>query len=159
MFIADRAFQEDIIPKEAMAMSSHVGQLLQKLLHSQADLSNGDNFDRVCESFVHLKLELMISSADYQIFYCQPGDQYDSKWMKAEDEDGRPLESDVCNAKEIRLCLFPGVAQQPSTLSDLDPDNITAVFACNKRFSFRANVEAVVESTAIVSKAVVLMER
>jgi hypothetical protein len=156
MLIADKAFQEDIIPKGATVMSSHVGQLLQKLLNSQIDLSNGDSFYQVCKKFIHFRLKLMISTVDYGFVYCQPGAQYDSTWMEAEDEDGRPLKADVCNAKKIRLCLFPGVVQHQK---DLDPDDITAVFACNKRFLFGLNVGEVIDSEAILSKAVVLMER
>jgi hypothetical protein len=156
MFIANKAFQEDIIPREATVMSSHVGQLLQKQLNSQTDLSNDDSFYQVCKKFIHFRLKLMISTVDYGFVYCQPGAQYDSTWMEAEDEDGRPLKADVCNAKKIRLCLFPGVVQHQK---DLDPDDITAVFACNKRFSFGLNVGEVIDPEAILSKAVVLMER
>jgi hypothetical protein len=159
MLIEDKISQDDIIQKEATVISDCVSQLLNKLLYSQAELSNGDNFYPICKLFIYLKLKLMISSEDYRIFYYQPGDQYDSTWMEAEDEDGRSLEADMCNSKKISLCLFPAVAQHQSDLSELDPDDITAVFACNKRFSFRANVGDVVEPQAIVSKAVVLIER
>jgi hypothetical protein len=159
MLLKDDAFQKEIIPKEATFISSRIAQLLKSFLHSRAELSIEDNFYQVCEKAIHLKLKLMISSADYQIFYCQPGDQYVSAWMAAEDDDGQPLVADTCKDKKIRLCLFPAIAQHQSTLSELDPDDITTAFACNKRFSFQSNVGEVVDSKAIISKAVVLMER
>lgn len=96
---------------------------------------------------------------DYQIFFALPGDEYNAEWMDAEDEDGCALEPKLCKDKRVKLCLFPAISQHQSTLAELDENDVTAAFACNKRFTFLRKVGEEIDPEAVVAKAVVLMER
>jgi len=99
----------------------------------------------------------MLSPKEYRIFYVPPGTVFDSSWMKAEDAECYAVSDAHSMLKKVKVCLFPALAEQPS--SALSPEaGIQDALVRNKCFFPSAEERASFDPVNIISKAVVFLE-
>ncbi|KAF2020702.1 hypothetical protein BU24DRAFT_487266 [Aaosphaeria arxii CBS 175.79] len=159
LLIEEDDFKSNQLPKIEISLTKTLtrslniafGQVSQER-YARSDLS------QVCKLALKLRLDLTVSSPNYQFIFFQPRTTFDPHWMTGETNTCTELEPDHCVGKTVRICLFPAIAQQEFQLDEVTANDIPSVLACNKTFGLHLHDTVPVDSTALVSKAVVVLD-
>ena len=148
-------FRSEKIEKYARYIAEDLESTLLAIAPSEL---NAGSFYACCKRAIDLKLMMLISPMDFQIFFSHPGDAFNSTWMKAVDLEGCRMTEETCVPRKVRLCMFPAITQRPSDLSKLEAGDVDAALLRSKPWSFQMESRKNIDGTSIVAKAVVVIE-
>lgn len=152
------AFQKDQVRRRSEGLLKNIAEAIA-IVHPAAP---GPAFLGHAFSWAHrivlLKQALMLSPTAYRIHFCFPGTAYDPTWMQAVNNEGRDCDDGRFWPTNVRLCLFPALAEQAgSTLPH--GANIRNALVSHKIFFPSHDERITFNPNGTISKAVVLLER
>jgi hypothetical protein len=161
LFFSKAEFGE-IVKARSSNLHDYFERALQFVTSTSPGPDHTSELPKWCESFLKLKIDLMMSPMDYRIHFIRPGTPFDSSWMDVEDEACFGIPVAHCVGKTVKLCKFPALVQQSPRALQTDAPTEDALVK-NKLFFPSAEEKRtasglVNDNTRVIAKAIVLLE-
>ncbi|OAL06416.1 hypothetical protein IQ06DRAFT_323380 [Phaeosphaeriaceae sp. SRC1lsM3a] len=157
----DKNFQNSQLKSRAYKLATSMKLALKHTWPGAPGFDENSSPQRWAEEALQFKQALMIDRDEYRIHYCMPGTLFDPSWMKAEDNEGFPVQVAEAEGKQVVTCLFPALSRCEARPLPQDPtvDTLDSLLVANKRFFPSFKEKQAFDPQQVVAKAVAVGER